>query len=236
MNQIAFITDIHLDEQFPIDQGINAKENWMKTLNDLVKKGVKDIVFGGDIGDPSAHFWFFETLRSYKVHLVLGNHDRYEHVSKYYSRGDDPQELYYTTEDDGFKYIFLDTSLDYLSQTQLLWLKSELDTLKRLILFMHHPIIAVDTPVDRLYPLANREEVRALLIENAKPITVFCGHYHMNYESSFKNITQVITQASSYQIVRQTTDVEVDLAKFGYKLIQLDGEGIASQCIEFGYE
>jgi hypothetical protein len=49
--KIAYITDIHLDEQLPIDQGVDTRKNWEIILNDVSKKGIKEIIFGGDIGE-----------------------------------------------------------------------------------------------------------------------------------------------------------------------------------------
>lgn len=236
MKYIAFITDIHLNEQFPADIGIDAQKNWERIIEELAGKGIQNIVFGGDIGDPLAHPWFFESLRPFAVNIVLGNHDRYQHVSKHYQKGEDANELFYTLEEDRFKFIFLDTSLDRLSAIQLQWLKSELVTPKKVIIFMHHPVIAVDTPVDRLYPLENRAEVLSLLLATAKPITLFCGHYHMNHESTFENITQIITQSASYQIVREAPDVEVDATRFGYRLIDLSSDEILTQCYALDYK
>ena len=62
MNQkIAYITDIHLDEKFPLDTGVDTRENWKIILNDISSRGINEIIFGGDIGEKTANKWFFES-------------------------------------------------------------------------------------------------------------------------------------------------------------------------------
>lgn len=58
MRRIAFITDVHLDEQFPIDNNVNPKQNLEIVLQDISKQGIKEIIFGGDIGEASSHSYF----------------------------------------------------------------------------------------------------------------------------------------------------------------------------------
>ncbi len=62
-NTIAYITDIHFDEQFPIEQGANPYKNWEIILNDIKSRGISEIIFGGDIGSSSAHFFFFNSFK-----------------------------------------------------------------------------------------------------------------------------------------------------------------------------
>ncbi len=33
---IAYTSDIHLDEQYPIDLGVNSRKNWKIILNDII--------------------------------------------------------------------------------------------------------------------------------------------------------------------------------------------------------
>lgn len=49
MNRIAHITDIHLEEEFSTENGVDPKKNWEKILSDLKEKNIRSIVFGGDI-------------------------------------------------------------------------------------------------------------------------------------------------------------------------------------------
>lgn len=116
--------------------------------------------------------------------------------------------MYYSTETAFHKFIFLDSSANEISTSQLVWLKNELNTTKKIIVFVHHAVLAVNSIVDRLYPLKNREQVKDILINSQKKIRIFCGHYHMEDERTEKRITQFITPASSYQIVKNAETLE----------------------------
>src|SRR5688572_27775032 len=100
MNQtIAYITDIHLDETYLTQIGVDPKANWQRILDDVKARGIHSIIFGGDIGEPSAHTWFFESLKEFNLQLALGNHDTFAKVSKHFKREEWQDEAYYATED-----------------------------------------------------------------------------------------------------------------------------------------
>lgn len=230
MKKITFITDIHLNESSP---ATDPKKNWTTIIEDLKSRGIGEVVFGGDIGDQSAHQWFFDTLQPFSLHLILGNHDRFDQVSSHYRKGSAEDELFYSVEADDYKFIFLDSSSAKISEQQLNWLKAETDTLKRIVLFIHHPVLAVDTPVDRVYPLQNRNELQHLLQATGKEITIFCGHYHMNDEQTEENIRQIITQASSFQVVKPAKEIVTHGAVFGYRVIEFCPDGIGTELVTF---
>jgi len=233
MKQIAFISDIHLNEQFPIDHHVDSNRNWETILEDIKAKAISDIVFGGDIGDHTSHQWFFETLKPFNLKLVLGNHDEYQQVTNYYKKGINIDELYYQFEDSHYKCIFLDSSSDIVSNEQLQWLKREVLTDKKILLFIHHPILEVNTPVDRLYPLKNREDVKFIIKNIPNEVTIFCGHYHMNDELIEDNIRQIITQAASFQITKFADDLVIDNSMFGYRIIDIGIKNITTRIVNF---
>ncbi len=233
MKQIAFITDLHLDEQFPIDQKVNPKNNFENVLADIEKRNIKEIIFGGDIGEASAHKYFFEKLQRFSFNLIWGNHDKFEFVKEYFNKEAIRKELYYNFEHQNYQYLFLDTSNDELSDTQLAFLKTELIQNKELILFIHHPILEIDTAVDKVYPLKNREELKSVLLNFKNKVTVFCGHYHMNDEQEVKNIKQYTTQSMSFQLAKNDPKIAIDTKTYGYRIIEINKEGIESQLISF---
>ncbi len=233
MRKIAFLTDIHLDEQFPPDINVIPAKNFERVIADIQNRNINEVIFGGDIGEPSAHKYFFDNLSKFSINLVLGNHDKFEQVNEHFSRDINQIELFYKTADENYQYIFLDTSVDELSKTQLDWLKNELNEDKGLILFVHHPILEIETPVDKIYPLKNRAELKEILLTFKKSVTVFCGHYHMNDEQEYKNIKQYITQSMCFQIVKTATKIEVDNKNFGYRIIEIQNEKIETELINF---
>ncbi len=233
---IAYITDIHLDEQFPIDHGIEARKNWEIILADIASRQIDEVIFGGDIGEKPSNKWFFDSLNKYAENLkiTLGNHDSYSEVKKYYSNKfvKSQDELYYNYEDNLYKYFFLDSSSSEISIPQLEWLKNGLlVTDKKPIVFIHHPILKVNTPIDKEFPLTNRDTFKELLLLHKQDILIFCGHYHMEDETRMDNIKQYITPASSYQIVNEADKIEINAGVFGYRLIYIDKEQITTEVI-----
>ena len=233
MKTIAFITDIHLDEQFPIDNKVNPIKNFEIVLEDIKNRKINEVIFGGDIGEATAHHYFFEKLQDFSINLILGNHDKFEKVKEHFIKDVNKEELYYKTEDENYQYIFLDTSANELSKIQLEWLQNELTEKKELILFIHHPVLEIETPVDKIYPLKNRDELKTVLLNFKNNATLFCGHYHMNDELVFKNIKQYTTQTLSFQVEKKATEIQLDNSNFGYRIIEISKDKIETKLINF---
>ncbi len=233
MKRIAFITDVHLDEQFPLDNNVNTTKNFERVIADIEKRNINEVVFGGDIGEPSAHNYFFEKLKKLSVDIILGNHDKFENVKNYFKIHKNHHELYYKSEDENYQYIFLDSSVDELSKIQLEWLQNVLTENKKLILFIHHPILEIETKVDKVYPLKNRDELKDILQAFKNNVTIFCGHYHINDEQEFKNIKQYTTQSISFQLVKNEIEIEVDNKNFGYRIIEIRKDKIETELVNF---
>lgn len=232
MKTIAYITDTHLGEPGPGEHGADEHHNWQTVLADLSTRQIDKVVFGGDIGLFSEYPNFFEALKDYDDLMVTpGNHDTSAHVRQFFPQRHSPSGFYGSEEDDDFKWIFLDSSTDKISPEQIDWLKQQLVSSKEILLFVHHPILPVDTPVDRKYPLENRDEIKSLLLGHTKKVTVFCGHYHIEDASSEANITQYVTPAVSYQVKKGTQEIEGDATYFGYRMIYLDSGRIETETI-----
>ncbi|MGY0036770.1 metallophosphoesterase family protein [Pedobacter sp. NJ-S-72] len=198
-------------------------------LNDITNQGITEIIFGGDIGTKEANQWFFDTIYkfNFKLFMVLGNHDTYSEVSKYYSADHHHNELNYSCEDDYFKYIYLDSSSNSISPAQFNWLRQELDCNKKIILFIHHPVLEIRTPLDKVgAALIGREEIKNVLLTFKNEIIIFCGHYHMTDELEEGKIRQYSSPAGSYQIQKRSEIIEIDNLTFGYRLINIDGNQI----------
>lgn len=236
MHTIAYITDIHIDEEFPIKHGVNARNNWEHILDDVFTRSVDKVVFGGDIGTPESNEYFFASFKELDKDLciTLGNHDKYADAVKYYEPDNTGNELYYVREDDRYTFIFMDSSSDSVSDIQLKWLEKELEAaVKQVIIFIHHPVLGLDTPLDKMYPLKNRDEVAAVIQQHKQVVTIFCGHYHMEDEQTVGNIRQFVTPAASYQIIKETDKLETSADTFGYRLIHFDERGMRTELILF---
>jgi 3',5'-cyclic-AMP phosphodiesterase len=233
VNQIAFITDAHLDEQFPMDYGVNARINFETVLQDIRQKGINEIVFGGDIGEASAHPYFFKQLQGFSCNIILGNHDRFSEVGQYFHKSISPKFLFYQFTNNDYQYIFLDTSTENICGEQIELLISNIDKTKHIILFVHHPIIRIDTIVDSKFPLQNREKVQLLLSMHPKPVHIFCGHYHLDDYQCVANISQTCTPAISFQIDKNADAISIQNKHFAYRLIRIKEHSVTSELIQF---
>jgi Icc protein len=232
---LFYFTDTHLHEATPGEHGADAHKNWNEILSELKLRNPDGVIFGGDIGAFSAYPEFFEALSDYKnLKVTPGNHDTSAHVRLFFPQQSVHSEsgFYHDDESENLKWLFLDSATDKISAEQLEWLKSQLATTdKEVILFIHHPILAVDSPVDRKYPLENRDAVKDLLLRHQKQVTVFCGHYHVEDETSEGNIRQFVTPAVSYQIKKGTVEMEGDASYLGYRMIYVDGNTIDTETV-----
>jgi 3',5'-cyclic-AMP phosphodiesterase len=245
---IAHVTDAHLGQKVLLGCGTEQdkmsyrnepeehKDNLKAVLDDVANRGVSELVFGGDIGTKETNEPFFALVKKYgfKLRMVLGNHDSFSEVSKHYSTDHvgDRNELIYSHEDNYLKYIYLDSSSNTLSGGQLCWLKQELTGDKNVLLFVHHPILEIDAPLDKSSAaLRGRERARTLLHDSKTPTSIFCGHYHMIDETVDGNASQFLTPAVSYQIDKRSETISIDRRVFGYRLIEIDRADIRSDIV-----
>ncbi|MGV1759964.1 metallophosphoesterase family protein [Rhizobium sp. A22-96] len=246
--KIAHFTDTHLGQKLVTNSEIagdkmrydNApkehEDRLRLVLDDIAAKGISSVVFGGDIGTAESVQGFFALLTDYDftVSVILGNHDDYTNVTQYWNASDNVVngKLCFSRTDGALKHIFLDSSDNILGESQRAWLASELNGVSKALLFVHHPILAIDTPVDRAgAALRDRDETRSLLLGIGCEVSVFCGHYHMIDDASDANIRQFATPATSYQIVKQSDDLQADVGTFGYRILHIDGSEIGTEAV-----
>ncbi len=243
---IAFLTDSHLGQKLVMNTDVAGgkmrydsepkrhEDRLRLVLDDIRRAGISDIVFGGDIGTPPSVPGFFEILKAYAFNtsVILGNHDAYADVTQYWTAGENAVngKLSYSHAGKLLKRIFLDTSDNMLGDSQLAWLARELDGVRNAVLFVHHPILAVPTPVDRSgAALRDRDEARSLLGGIDCDITIFSGHYHMVDEVRDGNIRQFVSPAVSYQISKQSDELKADGETFGYRIIEIEDTRIETR-------
>lgn len=231
---IAFITDTHLGDASPREKGIDCTTQLEQVLANIKLYKATGLVFAGDITEPSSYPWFFNRLKeaSQNFKAILGNHDNYNEAIKYYNHPSaSSTELYYTDEDEHYKYIYLDSSTSKISNEQLLWFAAQITTPKKILIFIHHPILSIDTAMDRIFPLKNRDALRTLLHQLYNDVTIFCGHYHMPDKQMVGNITQYVTPSTSFQIKKEADDIDINTNSFGYRLITIMPDTVTTQLL-----
>ena len=233
MKKIAQIGDLHLDEQFPNVTDVNTRKNWERVLMDIITQDCDEVICTGDMSEAGALEWFFNSLSQSGIthKVILGNHDNLSEVSKYYNNKENAgqDKLYYTEEDDFYKYIFLDSSPNLVDDIQFDWFKNQLITTKQIIVFIHHPILGCGLIVDEKYPLHGRQKLSKALHDTGKHITIFCGHYHMSDERTKGKIKQYITPAVCFQIEKLTNEIKLNTDLFGYRVIEIANSKITTE-------
>jgi Icc protein len=139
---IAIVTDLHLGDDFPRANNVDAAQRWNIIFEDIKKRNVNQIVINGDIGDRPSNFVFFNELKYNGIPftLTLGNHDFYDEAIKYFYRNNanNDLELYYAEEDEENIFIYLDSLTASISESQLNWLTRQLHSPKNITIFIHH--------------------------------------------------------------------------------------------------
>lgn len=231
IERIAHITDLHLDEDFPFNDQVSARKRLDAVLRDIKEENIDHIICTGDIGENEGIPYFFEQLKSNALSITLGNHDKFDAISKYHDVGADhtSKKIYRSTLKTYFKFIFLDSSSGIIDGQQLRWLKKELLSTKPIIIFVHHPIIGLNVKVDEIGKLKNRNELTDILTGTANEIRIYCGHYHMEDTTVHKNITQHITPAVAFQIKKRPDSIMLDTSISGYRIIRMEKSEISSK-------
>lgn len=235
--RIAHITDLHLDEAFQIENGVATRDNFLTVLKDLQSRNIDQIVCAGDIGTPESHTWLFQQLRDFGLpfRIILGNHDSFHDVCQHYDveSKSNVNELYYAEENKHYKYLFLDTSTCKVSKEQLNWIAKELNTAKKVILFSHHPILNTGTTPQLEYPLDGGNNVEQLLLAHEREVKVFCGHLHMDHRTVLSNVEQFISPATCLQVKKHSKTTEIGSKDFGFRIIELNENGVDENVIMF---
>lgn len=232
MDRIAFITDLHLLEKNVGKKGVDTVQNWKSVLDDVKAKGIKKIIFGGDLGEKEALEIIFEDVNDFEVEVILGNHDNIKNFPKFEPKAKDKNELFYTSKFHQSDCIFLDTSSYKLNTEQQEFLKNWLETAVNPVIFIHHPVLDIGTWMDREHPLRNREQVEKIINAAGKKVNLICGHYHQSHEKSTEQIRQIIAPAVSYQIP-YSKNYQADTSTFGYLVLYFNDEDLLVEEVTF---
>ncbi|MEE3624739.1 hypothetical protein UCD39_12155 [Nitrospirillum sp. BR 11752] len=245
---IAHVTDAHLGQRLAssgevagdkmryVEEADAHTAHLRRVLDDITRKGITEIVFGGDIGTTAAVPAFFGAMRDHDFSplIVLGNHDAYASVAPWCNAGAIEGKMCSSTDKGPWRRIMLDSSDNMIGERQLAWLANALESVRRAAVFVHHPVFEIDTPIDRSpAALRDRAALQALLLSVGPDceVTLFCGHYHMVDERRDGNVRQFVTPAVSYQITKKSDEIEVDTSTFGYRIIEFDDDKVQTQVI-----
>ncbi|MDA3956043.1 metallophosphoesterase [Oceanispirochaeta sp.] len=192
MLKIAHITDTHISEEDQFPDGIENRDRFLRTLEDIRSQDVDLIIHTGDVcypqGCKSIYTWLREILESTEIPYILtpGNHDNVFMMQEVFNLKDLPAKVITTgaVAMKGQSLLFLDSSSERLTMKQILWLKREIEIQDdQLFLFQHHPPCSCGVRVmDTKYPYKTPELFQKTIRDTGRSLILFCGHYHIEKE------------------------------------------------------
>jgi len=220
--KFADVSDVHFMQNSPnttfkmVGESPRLFDDAVAQINEY--NDLDFVMITGDLIDKP----FEKELRAFLTHanklnapwyFTFGNHDRcvggYLTTLVYLDmvRNANPnfkfKNAYYSfVPKKGYKVIALDniitdeiTSNGYIDETQLKWLKKELDSSKgdTVLIFMHVPV--VEPFASPNHKLRNANTLKQLIESYDNPIGVFQGHYHAAKVTQHDNILYVSTPA-----------------------------------------
>lgn len=235
MSRIAFVTDLHTLENNVEKKGVDTVQNWKTVLEDLKKKDISRLILGGDNGEKESLKMLFQDITEFNYDFILGNHDKIKNYHEQAPETADKGEYFFKLKIGRSDCIFLDTSSYKLNDEQQNFLEKWLHNAECPVIFIHHPVLNIGSWMDREHPLKNRDEVKKLLHNSGKKITLVCGHYHQFHQSEENDIRQIIAPAVSYQIP-YNRNYQSDISNFGYLILDFSGEEIMVEEVKFSTE
>jgi 3',5'-cyclic-AMP phosphodiesterase len=225
MNEIAFMTDLHLNDILATKYKIDSRQNVETAFQDIYKRGIKRLVFGGDYGNPDSLEWLKTKIDVYdfEFYCILGNHDLVHDLKRVGLYPLQIENTYYCIEFGNARCIFLDSSSGRIDEQQLNWLKYNIEeSTKPISIFTHYPIFDCgNSGMDQKYPLLNRDVVMSNLVNENRRMNIYCGHYHMKYDQSIGDINQNVNPGMIMQIKSVNGCSITDSFDFGYRIVDL---------------
>ncbi len=229
--RIAHLTDLHIGEEGEKPFEVNVRAHFLRVLAAIRALRVDRIIITGDLclrsGERHIYEWIKAQLALLEIpyDVISGNHDTPALLAQAFDLEAHVENdaLYFSKMMEQLPALFLDTTPGELSANQQAWLRNQLSASDReALVFMHHPPLAANVPyMDNNYPLQNRQAVQAIFFAHPHPITVFCGHYHVEKTIRQQNLTVYITPATYFQIDQFQADFAVDHQRPGFRIIDL---------------
>ncbi|MBC8173327.1 MAG: metallophosphoesterase [Chitinophagales bacterium] len=226
--RIAFITDLHIAPPDLKPYGVDAKNNFVNILSDVLQKGVDHVIIGGDLSYVDADEKVYQYIKmsldrsGIPYSVISGNHDDSITLASVFGLQTVNGELCYTKKICEMDFCFMDTSTAFISEKQLAWLHENLLAKnEQFILVTHHPVLLSNVPfMDMTWPLKNHEAITGILASVDIPVFVFTGHYHIEKTVIYKNITQFTTPSLFFQINQYTQEFIIDHVQPAWRMIE----------------
>ncbi|MBZ2200188.1 MAG: metallophosphoesterase [Lentilactobacillus hilgardii] len=244
--KIVQISDTHLTPAGakPANhQRLDPEEKLRTVFDDIYNTNVDPdlIVISGDLiheGDAEAYADFHHMLDQEQerlmapIKVILGNHDRTDQFYKgFLGKKRVATRYYYHESLEGLECYFLDTKCGdieqgYLDQTQLQWLKNQLQEYQRPgIIFMHHPLYGPPLQQMRYSILQNGDDLLNV-IDHTHVKAIFSGHVHFANSYVVDDILNVVADSTAYHINCANPHEHFVTDGTAYNVITVDGDDI----------
>lgn len=246
--RFAIITDIHYGPRFFL-KGVQRRlnENAKDMVNDFITdmNDNEKPSFVISLGDSIEHDSnkkdkkrFKELLKTFDKlncpsYFATGNHDLINLSKDELKEILHKKELYYSFDKEGLHFVILfsEPQKDYsslVSDRQLKWFKKDLEkTKKKTIVLIHHGLADQNLKGNPWFEgrpknclVSNRKEIRKIIEDSQKVISVFNSHLHWDKKNTHKGIP--------YFTIQSLTENEADkgLPSRAYAIIDIKNKKI----------
>ncbi len=146
------------------------------------------------------------------------------------------EELFFFKKElGGTPCFFLDTGTGHLSDSQLKWLKLELNHLDSPLSFSCTilPFMVVLLIWIKRIILVNKTALQEILLASGLPTTVFCGYFHCDKTIHYKNIVTHITPSCYAQFDWRHETFKMDHYRIALREIEISDGVIMSSITYF---
>ena len=239
--RIAQITDLHIGQEGENTFDIDVRANFQRILHRIRVLAPDYMVVTGDLCYRDAAPEIMDYVKAeldrldIPYYVIAGNHDDSTMLAQHFGIRTHLHdgELYYCQVLDGFPVLFLDSARGQLSARQKAWLQEQLGKFTGpALVFMHHPPLWADVPyMDTNFPLQDRTEVAAILQQAPYPVSVFCGHYHIDQTVHEGSLQVHITPSGFFQIDPASAEFAVEHHRVGFRDISWEADRIRHRVI-----
>ncbi|PKR54886.1 phosphodiesterase [Thalassospira marina] len=206
--KIIHLSDCHFIDPTPKGAAATSKAHPQHTLQNVIadinkwQSDAELCIISGDLthdGTALQYGLFASTINALPmpVHVIPGNHDaRAALLAGLPATGcDENGFINYAFTHKGIRFVFLDTLIEgedagVLCEKRLAWLTRELATSQNLpvLIFMHHPPVAVGLPFMDSINLQNAAEFGDVISMHGNVKHIFFGHLHRPCHGIWRNI------------------------------------------------
>ncbi len=240
--RIAFITDLHIDEDGKFPLNLDTKRQFLSVLDDVNARGYDMIILGGDIchqtGDAETYQWVSDQIAAAGIPClsIAGNHDDSSLLAKYLMPGFPVSqgELYFSQIWEEQIVFFLDTSKGCMSDKQYNWLNDQISISgKQIYVFMHHPpLLCGSLHMEPKYQFSQMDQFKAFCSKwSDRNFKIITGHYHLERYLVSGNMSVWLTPSTFVQIDPECAVFRPLNHQIGYREIRIEDGGVFTETI-----